>query len=66
LPSCSTEAQACAPAGAADRRAPLPENAAILVPAGTWHNITNVGPGELKLYSLYAPPEHARGAEQRA
>ena len=33
----------------------------VLVPAGSWHNITNVGDGPLKLYSLYAPPEHPHG-----
>lgn len=33
----------------------------ILVPGGTWHNIINVGDSELKLYSLYAPPEHPKG-----
>ena len=31
---------------------------AIIVPAGVWHNLTNTGDGELKLYSLYSPPEH--------
>ncbi|HWI03956.1 MAG TPA: cupin domain-containing protein [Acidimicrobiales bacterium] len=31
---------------------------AIVVPGGTWHNVMNTGPGDLKLYSLYAPPEH--------
>lgn len=31
---------------------------AMVVPAGTWHNVINTGTGELKLYSLYAPPEH--------
>ncbi len=34
---------------------------AIIVPAGVWHNVTNTGQGELKLYSLYAPPEHPDG-----
>ncbi|HEU4540347.1 MAG TPA: cupin domain-containing protein [Jiangellaceae bacterium] len=33
----------------------------ILVPAGSWHNVTNVGDEPLKLYSLYAPPEHPKG-----
>lgn len=37
------------------------DNFAILVPAGTWHNLTNVGNEPLKLYSLYAPAEHAHG-----
>jgi mannose-6-phosphate isomerase-like protein (cupin superfamily) len=31
---------------------------AVVVPAGVWHNVTNTGPGDLKLYSLYSPPEH--------
>ena len=31
---------------------------AIIVPAGVWHNVVNTGPSELKLYSLYSPPEH--------
>lgn len=30
----------------------------IIVPAGTWHNIINVGDEPLKLYSIYAPPHH--------
>ena len=36
-------------------------NYAILIPAGTWHNIVNVGKCPLKLYSLYAPPQHPFG-----
>lgn len=34
---------------------------AILVPAGTWHNVTNTGDRPLRLYALYAPPEHEHG-----
>lgn len=34
---------------------------AIIVPAGTWHNLTNTGTIPLKLYSIYAPPEHPLG-----
>jgi len=34
---------------------------AILIPAGTWHNLTNVGNIPLKLYSIYAPPNHPFG-----
>jgi len=37
----------------------------ILVPAGSWHNITNTGDKPLKLYSLYAPPEHPHGTVHR-
>lgn len=33
----------------------------ILVPAGAWHNVTNIGEEPLKVYSLYAPPEHPHG-----
>ena len=36
-------------------------NYAILIPAGTWHNIVNAGNRPLKLYSLYAPPQHTFG-----
>ncbi|WP_110114725.1 cupin domain-containing protein [Bacillus sp. CGMCC 1.16541] len=34
---------------------------AIMVPAGKWHNITNTGNKPLKVYSIYAPPEHPFG-----
>ena len=34
---------------------------AVLVPAGTKHNITNTGKAPLKLYTLYAPPNHRDG-----
>lgn len=34
---------------------------AIMVPAGTWHNIINTGEEPLKLYSIYAKPEHPHG-----
>ncbi|GGN51393.1 cupin domain-containing protein [Oceanobacillus indicireducens] len=37
------------------------EDDAILVPAGTWHNIINTGRKPLLLYSIYAPPEHPKG-----
>ena len=36
---------------------------AVLVPAGTNHNIINTGSVPLKLYTLYAPPNH-RDAEK--
>lgn len=34
---------------------------ALLIPAGTWHNIINNGKKPLKLYSIYAPPQHPYG-----
>lgn len=33
----------------------------ILVPAGSWHNVTNIGDEPLKVYAIYAPPEHPAG-----
>lgn len=38
---------------------------AILVPAGTWHNVINSGNVPLKIYSIYAPPHHPFGTVQR-
>lgn len=33
----------------------------VLVPAGSWHNVTNTGGGPLRLYSVYGPAEHPHG-----
>jgi mannose-6-phosphate isomerase-like protein (cupin superfamily) len=33
----------------------------VFIPAGTWHNLTNTGCTPIKLYSIYAPPEHPHG-----
>ena len=37
---------------------------AVLVPAGTWHNITNIGDEPMQLYTVYAPVHHAAGKIQ--
>ena len=34
---------------------------AVVVPAGTNHNIVNTGSVPLKLYTLYSPPNHRDG-----
>jgi mannose-6-phosphate isomerase-like protein (cupin superfamily) len=34
----------------------------VVVPAGTQHNVVNTGPLPLVLYTVYGPPEHAKGA----
>lgn len=34
---------------------------AIIIPAGTWHNLINTGKVPIKLYSIYAPPQHPWG-----
>ncbi|MGN0483410.1 MAG: cupin domain-containing protein [Lachnospiraceae bacterium] len=33
----------------------------FFVPAGTWHNVRNIGHCALKLSSIYAPPNHPKG-----
>ena len=38
---------------------------AVLVPAGANHNIINTGAVPLKLYTLYAPPNHRDGVVHR-
>lgn len=37
---------------------------AVIIPAGTWHNIINTGNIPLKLYSIYAPVQHPFGTVQ--
>jgi mannose-6-phosphate isomerase-like protein (cupin superfamily) len=40
----------------------LQDGFAVVIPAGTAHNIINMSPSQpLKLYTLYTPPEHPRG-----
>lgn len=36
----------------------IAEGFAVIVPAGTEHNIVNTSTDELKLYTIYAPPNH--------
>jgi mannose-6-phosphate isomerase-like protein (cupin superfamily) len=36
----------------------------VLVPAGTWHNITNTGTAPLQVYAIYAPAHHKPGKVQ--
>ena len=42
-------------------KACVDRNYAILIPAGTWHNIVNVDSRPLKIYSIYAPTQHPFG-----
>lgn len=37
---------------------PLQDGSAVIIPKGTRHNIVNTGEEDLKLYTIYAPPEH--------
>jgi mannose-6-phosphate isomerase-like protein (cupin superfamily) len=38
---------------------------AVLVPGGTRHNFRNTGDGPLRLWTVYAPPEHSPGTVHR-
>ncbi|MCL5774804.1 MAG: cupin domain-containing protein [Patescibacteria group bacterium] len=33
----------------------------VMVPAGSQHNVINTGEGDLKLYTIYSPPNHPDG-----
>jgi mannose-6-phosphate isomerase-like protein (cupin superfamily) len=37
------------------------EDGVVFVPAGARHNLINDGDEELKLFTVYSPPEHADG-----
>jgi mannose-6-phosphate isomerase-like protein (cupin superfamily) len=37
---------------------------AVIVPAGARHNVRNTGSQPLRLYTIYAPPEHKDGVVQ--
>ncbi len=39
----------------------IADGSAIVVPAGTKHNIINGASGSMKLYTLYMPPHHRDG-----
>lgn len=41
------------------------ENFIVIIPAGKWHNLINTGHKPLKLYSIYAPPQHPHGTVHR-
>ena len=36
-----------------------------LIPAGTWHNVTNIGDEPMQLYAIYAPSHHKPGKVHR-
>jgi len=40
------------------------EDFAVIVPAGSRHNVRNTGSDPLRLYTIYAPPEHRDGIVQ--
>jgi mannose-6-phosphate isomerase-like protein (cupin superfamily) len=46
-------------------RGPVGPGHLTYVPAGTRHNFINTGDAPLKLYTIYAPPEHEPGTVHR-
>ncbi len=48
------------------RDVPIQDGSALVIPAGTKHNVVNNGKDDaLKLYTLYSPPEHKDGVVHR-
>ena len=43
----------------------IADGSAVIVPKGTRHNIVNTGDEPMKLYTLYAPPNHRDGTIHR-
>ncbi|HEU4684893.1 MAG TPA: cupin domain-containing protein [Nitrospira sp.] len=48
-----------------DKQHSLQDGSALVIPAGTTHNIVNVGTEPLKFYTVYSPPEHRDGTIHR-
>lgn len=46
-------------------RSKVESGSAMIVPAGSRHNLRNTGADVLKLYTLYAPPNHQDGTVHR-
>ena len=49
----------------ADESAMVGAGQAVLVPAATRHNFRNAGDSALRLWTVYAPPEHPAGTVHR-
>lgn len=48
-----------------DFQAYVEDDFAFIIPAGKWHNLINTGKIPIKLYSIYAPPQHPHGTVHR-
>jgi mannose-6-phosphate isomerase-like protein (cupin superfamily) len=42
----------------------LQKDGAVIIPAGNYHNVINIGSDDLKLYTLYSPPNHMKDTVQ--
>ena len=49
----------------AGSRHPFATGAIFCVPAGARHDVVNTGNGPMKLFTIYAPPQHADGTLHR-
>jgi mannose-6-phosphate isomerase-like protein (cupin superfamily) len=43
----------------------LSDGVAVVIPAGSVHNVVNTGSEPLRLYTIYSPPEHPDGTVHR-
>lgn len=50
---------------AVDESHEVEDDWAFIVPAGIWHNVVNIGDEDVKLYSIYSPPQHPEGTVHR-
>ncbi len=48
-----------------DGRHSIAANSLVFVPSGTRHNFVNTGSDDMKLFTVYAPPQHAPGTVHR-
>lgn len=48
-----------------DFRQKMCQGDAVFIPAGTWHNVVNIGMKPLKVSVIYAPPNHPVGTVHR-
>ena len=44
-----------------EKKMKFDEGSLVYVPNGTWHNFINAGKKELKLFTIYSPPNHPPG-----
>ena len=47
------------------KRSKVQAESAFVIPAGTKHDVTNTGKSDLKLYTIYSPPQHRDGTVHR-
>lgn len=47
------------------KKSKIRDGDALVIPAGVKHNIINEGKEDLKLYTVYGPPNHKRGTVQK-